>query len=95
MAGFIIPYYFTTITVLLLNVVPVTTWASCRRCQRRGGDGRPGMSLQGYALRPAAGSSARCLFASALFLIAPGVVNDLVGLLLLREFWCIRRSSAR
>jgi len=84
MAGFIIPYYFTTNPVLLLNVVPVTTLGLVQAVVSAVvGTVALAMSLQGYALRPAGWIERALLFASALFLIAPGVVNDLVGLLLL------------
>jgi TRAP-type uncharacterized transport system fused permease subunit len=84
MAGFIIPYYFTTNPVLLLNVVPVTALGLVQAVVSAVvGTVALAMSLQGYALRPAGWIERVLLFASALFLIAPGVVNDLVGLLLL------------
>ena len=84
MAGFIIPYYFTTNPVLLLNVVPVTALVLVQAVASAViGTIALAMSLQGYALRPAGWIERVLLFASALLLIAPGAVNDLVGLALL------------
>src|SRR5438094_752726 len=84
LAGFIIPYYFTTNPVLLLNVVPVTALVLVQAVASAViGTIALAMSLQGYALRPAGWIERVLLFASALLLIAPGAMNDLVGLALL------------
>jgi TRAP-type uncharacterized transport system fused permease subunit len=84
MAGFIIPYYFTTSPVLLLNVVPVTPLALLQAVASAVvGTIALAMSLQGYALRAAGWIERALLLAAALLLIAPGAVSDLVGLALL------------
>jgi len=84
MAGFIIPYYFTTNPVLLLNVVPVTALGLLQAVVSAVvGTVALAMALQGYALRLAGWVERAVLLAAALLLIAPGVVNDLVGLALL------------
>ena len=84
MAGFIIPYYFATNPVLLLNVVPVTPLGLVQAVASAVvGTVALAMALQGYALRAAGWIERAVLLAAALFLIAPGVVNDLVGFALL------------
>jgi len=84
MAGFIIPYYFTTNPVLLLNVVPVTALGLVQAVVTAVvGTVALAMSLQGYALRRAGWIERALLLASALLLIAPGALNDLLGLALL------------
>ena len=83
MAGFIIPYYFTTNPVLLLNVVPVTPLGLVQAVASAvAGTVALSMSLQGYALRMAGWIERAVLLGAALLLIAPGAVNDLVGLAL-------------
>jgi TRAP transporter 4TM/12TM fusion protein len=80
MAGFIIPYYFTTNPVLLLNVVPVTAFGLVQAVLSAViGTVALAMSLQGYALRAAGWVERAILLVAALLLIAPGAVNDLVG----------------
>ena len=70
--------------MLLLNVVPVTALVLVQAVASAViGTIALAMSLQGYALRPAGWIERVLLFASALLLIAPGAVNDLVGLALL------------
>ena len=84
MAGFIIPYYFTTNPVLLLNVVPVTALGLVQAVVTAVvGTVALAMSLQGYALRRAGWIERALLLTSALLLIAPGALNDLLGLALL------------
>ena len=80
MAGFIIPYYFTTNPVLLLNVVPVTPLGLAQAVLSAVvGTIALAMSLQGYVLRVAGWMERAVLLVAALLLIAPGAVNDLVG----------------
>src|SRR5438128_1450463 len=80
MAGFIIPYYFTTNPVLLLNVVPVTPLGLAQAVLSAVvGTIALAMSLQGYVLRVAGWVERAVLLVAALLLIAPGAVNDLVG----------------
>ena len=81
MAGFIIPFYFTTNPVLLLNVVKATPWEIIEAV----GTALIGtvclaMSLQGYALRVAGWIERGALMVAALFLIKPGLTSDAIGL---------------
>jgi TRAP-type uncharacterized transport system fused permease subunit len=81
MAGFIIPYYFTTNPVLLLNVVPVTAVPLILSLLTAvAGTVALAMALQGYALRGASWLERCALLVAALLLIAPGLANDLIGL---------------
>ena len=83
MAGFIIPYYFTTNPVLLLNVVPVTGLGIAQAVATAvAGTVALAMSLQGYALRAAGWIERAVLLGAALLLIAPGALNDLLGVAL-------------
>ena len=83
-AGFIIPYYFTTNPVLLLNVVPVAPLTLLLAIATAvAGTIALAMSLQGWALREAGWLERGLLLAAALLLIAPGIVNDVLGLALL------------
>ncbi len=84
LAGFIIPYYFTMNPVLLLNVVPVTAFGLVEAVSTAiVGTVALAMSLQGWALRRAGWIERGVLMAAALLLIAPGVLNDAIGLVLL------------
>jgi len=81
MAGFIIPFYFATNPVLLLNVVKSTPWEIVEAV----GSALIGtvclaMSLQGYALRAAGWVERVVLMVAALFLIKPGLSSDAIGL---------------
>ncbi|HEX9574298.1 MAG TPA: TRAP transporter large permease subunit, partial [Myxococcales bacterium] len=95
MAGFIIPYYFTTNPVLLLNVVPVTALGLLQAVVSAVvGTVALAMALQGWALRAAGWIERAALLAAALLLIAPGVVNDLLGLALLLGVLVYQKLSA-
>jgi TRAP-type uncharacterized transport system fused permease subunit len=95
MAGFIIPYYFTTNPVLLLNVVPVTPLGLAQALASAvAGTVALSMSLQGYALRIAGWIERAVLLAAALLLIAPGAVNDLLGLALFAAVLVYQKLSS-
>ncbi|MFL5392734.1 MAG: TRAP transporter permease [Myxococcales bacterium] len=80
MAGFIIPYYFTTNPVLLLNVVPVAPLALVEALATAVmGTVALSMALQGWALREAGWIERAVLLTAALLLIAPGVASDAAG----------------
>jgi TRAP transporter 4TM/12TM fusion protein len=95
MAGFIIPYYFTTNPVLLLNVVPVTALGLAQAVASAViGTVALAMSLQGWVLRAAGWVERAVLLVAALLLIAPGAVNDLVGFGLLAGVILYQKMSS-
>jgi TRAP-type uncharacterized transport system fused permease subunit len=84
MAGFIIPFYFATNPVLLLNVVPVTPLLLVEAVVTAFiGTIALSMSLQGYALRRAGWIERAVLMAAALLMISSGLAADAIGLALL------------
>jgi TRAP-type uncharacterized transport system fused permease subunit len=83
LAGFIIPYYFTVNPVLLLNVVPASPLVLLEAIATAlMGTVALAMALQGWAVREATFLERVVLLAASLFLIAPGMMNDAVGLVL-------------
>jgi len=96
LAGFIIPYYFTTNPVLLLNVVPVAPLALLEALATAVmGTVALAMALQGWALREAGWLERAVLLVAALLLIAPGVASDAVGFVLFAGVLGWQKLSAK
>jgi len=84
MAGFVIPFYFVTNPVLLLNVVPVTALGLVVAVATAVlGTVALSMSLQGWALRRAGWIERGVLMVAALAMIGSSSAADVLGLALL------------
>lgn len=96
MAGFIIPFFFATNPVLLLNVVP---WTPLGLAEAVGsalvGTVALSMALQGWALREAGWIERGILLAAALMMIASGILLDAAGLALMLGVLAYQKLAIR